>query len=234
MAPYGIARMGERRGHREAAGMSERKRKPRSREKSDVDCASCRSLARCWTEPTPLDGMKVRRYQPLERGDVLFRQGETFEAPFVLTSGCIALREILEDGTERIVAFRTPGELIGLEAWANGTYPFTAEAMAPSTVCRLRWSSAGFTDRPAPVLRHLLVKTVNLLDRSTRPWAGLPAMERVRAFVEDFLERSDQPIPMTRAQIGMHLGLAEETVVRALAKMREIAPGDRPRSRRRP
>ena len=49
---------------------------------------------------------------------------------------------------------------------------------------------------------------------------GLPAAERVRVFVEEFLARSNQSLPMTRAEIGLHLGLAEETVVRALAKLR--------------
>jgi CRP/FNR family transcriptional regulator, anaerobic regulatory protein len=222
--------MGRRRGCREALKMPERKRKPRSPANTEVDCASCRSLDRCWTEPVSADSIRVRRHQPLERGDLLFRQGAPFEAPFVLTTGCIALREILENGTERIVAFRTPGELLGLEGWASGTYPFTAEAMAPSTVCRLRWTAAPSADRSAPVLRQLLVKTVDLLGRSARPWSGLPAMERVQVFVEDFLARANQSLPMTRAQIGLHLGLAEETVVRALAKMRErTAPAERPR-----
>jgi CRP-like cAMP-binding protein len=52
------------------------------------------------------------------------------------------------------------------------------------------------------------------------PWAGLSAVERVRAFVADFRSRTDQPLCMTRAQIGQYLGLAEETVVRAMKALR--------------
>ena len=74
--------------------------------------------------------------------------------------------------------------------------------------------------RSAALLRALVSAGSRQLERSAPPWAGLGAMERVRTFLEDFRRRTDQPLPLTRAQIGQYLGLAEETVVRAIARFR--------------
>lgn len=59
------------------------------------------------------------------------------------------------------------------------------------------------------VLKLLLGKLGQQLDQATRPWAGLPAVKRVAAFIEDFEQRAGVAPPMTRAQIGLHPGLAE-------------------------
>jgi CRP/FNR family transcriptional regulator, anaerobic regulatory protein len=127
--------------------------------------------------------------------------------------------ELLESGAERIVAFALPGELIGLESCTRATHRYGAQAASASTLCRLRWGPAGLAARGPGVLRALVAKTAAQLEHAASPWPGLPAVERVRAFVEDFGRRSNQPLPMTRAQIGQHLGLAEETVVRALKRL---------------
>ena len=96
------------------------------------------------------------------------------------------------------------------------TSRYGALALAPSTLCRLRWSTASAGARSATLLRALLGKATTQSGDISMPWPGLPARERVRAFLADFRSRTDQPMPMTRAQIGQYLGMAEETVVRAL------------------
>jgi CRP/FNR family transcriptional regulator len=187
-------------------------------DRREIDCGKCVSAARCWQEHLPIDsGLSVRRLRPLEAGEFLFHQGEAFEAPFIVTSGCIALPETLPNGDERIAAFLVPGEIIGLESWAGGTHLHGAQAVRAATVCRLKWSSRAPTHA---LMKPLLAKLGRQLDRATRPWAGLTAVDRVAAFVSDFEQRAGMAPPMTRLQIGLHLGLAEETVVRALARSR--------------
>lgn len=187
----------------------------------DTDCADCASGMRCWREPVASGaGFLVRRIRPLAAGEVLIQEGAPFAGPYVVTSGCVSVTQLLENGTERIVSFRVPGEIIGLESCSHAAHRYGAQAVSSATVCRLRWTAGGIHARGAPVLRTLLVKASEQLERDTPPWAGLSSVERVRAFVEDFERRTDQPLPMTRAQIGRHLGLAEETVVRAFAELR--------------
>jgi CRP/FNR family transcriptional regulator, anaerobic regulatory protein len=182
----------------------------------EADCGECSSAQRCWRgEATPDAGFLVRRVRLLEVDEELFQQGSTFEAPYIVTSGCMALIELLPDGRERILAFRVPGEMVGLESWNCGVNEYSARAIAQTTLCRLRWNAGSLT-RNATLLRTLLAKSTSAAGRMHTPWPGLSAQERVSRFIEDFRNRTDQPLPMTRAQIGSYLGMAEETVVRSM------------------
>lgn len=190
----------------------------------EVDCAGCAASARCWNETVSASaGFVVRRERPLAAGDVLLHEGEPFAGPFVVTGGCLSLTQLRDNGTERIVAFRVPGEIVGLESVMHRAHRFGAQAVTSTTVCRLRWGPGGLQSRGAALLRALLAKAGDQLDHDISMWAGLSSLERVRAFVEDFERRTDQTLPMTRAHIGRYLGLAEETVVRAFAELRRGA-----------
>jgi CRP/FNR family transcriptional regulator len=186
----------------------------------DVDCGDCSSSRRCWNgAATPGAGFFVRRVRLLETDAELFQQGSPFEAPYIVTSGCMALVELLPDGRERVLAFRVPGEMVGLECWNRGIHEYGARAITQTTVCRLRWNP-GSVSRNATLLQTLLAKSTSTAGRLLAPWPGLSAVERVSRFIEDFRSRTDQPLPMTRAQIGSFLGMAEETVVRAMKTLR--------------
>jgi CRP-like cAMP-binding protein len=89
-----------------------------------------------------------------------------------------------------------------------------------TTVCRLRWGRSGLAGRSAALLRSLVAKGALQLSESAQPWPGLPAIDRVRMFFDDLNRRTNEPPPLTRAQIGQYLGLAEETVVRACSDLR--------------
>jgi CRP/FNR family transcriptional regulator len=186
----------------------------------ETDCGDCRASDVCWQERvSPGTGIVARRVKPLAGGERLVDQGARFEAPFVVTGGCVAVTELLDDGGERIVAFRVPGELVGVESWHGDAHRYSAQAVGSATVCRLRWSASGLAGLPNALVRKLLVKVSAQLDHATRSSPGRSAAERVRGFVDDFAARSTQELPMTRAQIGRHLGIAEETVVRAFARL---------------
>lgn len=193
----------------------------------DFDCADCPHAGSCWGDPPrPGAGIVVTRRVALEPGEPLFRQGDAFDAVYVVASGCLKLRETSANGGERIVAIRTPGEVVGLEGWAQGRHPHAAIAATRATLCRLKMPPRG-NAVSADLLERVLSKAAVQLERASRPWAGGSAVERVAAFVEDLAERlgderlarAASPLPLTRAEIGSYLGLAEETVVRALAKL---------------
>jgi CRP/FNR family transcriptional regulator len=191
------------------------------RSNQETDCGDCRASNVCWQERVePRSGFVARRVKPLAGGERFVSQGAPFEAPFVVTGGCVDVTELLDDGGERIVAFRVPGELVGVESWQCDVHRYSAQAVGAATVCRLRWSASGLAGRPGALVRKLLVKVSAQLDHATRSWSGRSAAERVREFVDDFAARSSRELPMTRAQIGRHLGIAEETVVRAFARLR--------------
>lgn len=208
---------------REAASARERRIRP-----VDADCNGCLAARRCWGGRLPgRSTLLVHREGRLEPGTVLFRQGESFAAAYMVVRGSVRLCDTSEEGIDRIVDFRLPGELAGLEALGSGRYPHTAQAIDEVAVCRLKWPRAERAAASAAFFEQVLLKSAVQLERATRPWAGLPATERVARFLEDLAERLGTPgaplehftLPMTRADIGSRLGLAEETVVRALAHL---------------
>ncbi|MHB1871141.1 MAG: Crp/Fnr family transcriptional regulator [Steroidobacteraceae bacterium] len=192
---------------------------------TETDCASCPSSRRCWGEALPTETVQARREPPLERGTRLIEQGE---APglYIVSSGCLVLRVNQSDGSQRVVGLRLPGELVGLESYAHGQQMYTAQAASPSTVCRLHLPALGTGPAHGALLERLLLKSAAQPDRASAPWAGLPAVERVAAFIENYSQRAHLParedpfkLPLTRADIGSYLGLAPETVVRALGHL---------------
>ncbi len=197
--------------------------------RSEIRCARCPLGRRCWgSKPLPVEGIRGRPQPPLERGARLIRQGEESRSVYLVVAGCLILREAIAEGTERTVGFRLPGEVVGLEGWASGSQAFTAIATDATSVCRVTMVPAGAGCSSAALLEQLLIKCAIRLERSKKLWRGLPALELVAAFLEDFAQRTRvrasvtdlRRLPMTRADIGSCLGLAEETVVRALTELR--------------
>ncbi len=113
-----------------------------------------------------------------------------------------------------------------MEARARGEHPYTARALVATSVCQLNLPPATGMQASNALLERLLLKCAAQLDTAA-PWADLPARERVAAFVADFARRAQGKgspmglirLPMTRADIGSYLGLAEETVVRSLRQL---------------
>ena len=193
---------------------------------SETDCAACPATRRCWgPEPLTADAVHARREPPLERGARLLEQGAA-PAVYLVATGCLVLRMSLPDGSQRVVGLRLPGELVGLESLARGVQPYTAQAATARAVCRLHMPAPGTAAGHGALLERLLLKSAAQPDRAAAPWAGLPAVERVAAFIENYIERAQLPareerfrLPLTRADIGSYLGLAPETVVRALGHL---------------
>lgn len=196
---------------------------------SEIQCARCPSAHSCWgSKPLPAEGIHARPQALLERGARLIRQGDESRSVYLVVAGCLILRETTAGGTERTVGFRLPGEVVGLEGCAGGSQSFSAIAAAATSVCRVTITAAGTGRSSTALLERLLIKCTIRLERSKKLWRGLPALERVAAFLEDFAQRTRikggvtdlRRLPVTRADIASSLGLAEETVVRALTRLR--------------
>jgi CRP/FNR family transcriptional regulator, anaerobic regulatory protein len=175
----------------------------------------------------------TRNRRTLARGEAVFRQGEAFHALYVLRSG--ATRSTLgdADGGHQVIGFGTPGDVLGIDGLLDDAYRTDAVALERSTLCEV----------PFARMEEVLVQIPSLHRRMLRVLGGelaseqqhlvamgrQQAIERVARFVHGLVGKQGRlsrqgdclKLSMSRADIANYLGLAVETVSRALGRMEE-------------
>ena len=164
----------------------------------------------------------------LPRGTVLFRQGEPLRHLYAVRSGTFKLTATDARSREQVIAFRSAGELLGLDGLDDERHHVTAVALDTAETASLpTW---GLRDALAarPDLFEALVKLLGreLLRNQKRIvlLGTLSAEERLAAFLLNFAVKNSAPgmrasefvLPMSRADIASYLALRLETVCRVL------------------
>lgn len=209
-----------------------------SLDKIKVACRDCTLSTLCLPmglRPEDVDRLDaiVKRNRPLQRGDHLFRSGETFRSLYVVKTGAVKTFTQTNDGDEQVVGFHLPGEVLGLDAIQDGQHGCSARALETTAICELPFERLEELSSNVPSLQHqmfrLLSKEIGqeaemmaLLGRST-------AEERVASFLLSLSERfrrrgfsaTDFFLSMSRQEIGSYLGLALETVSRLFTRFQD-------------
>lgn len=209
-----------------------------SLDKIKVACRDCSLSTLCLPmglRPDDVDRLDaiVKRNRPLQRGDHLFRAGDTFRNLYVVKTGAVKTFTQTNDGDEHVVGFHLPGEVLGLDAIQDGQHGCSARALETTAICELPFERLEDLSANIPSLQHqmfrLLSKEIGqeadmmaLLGRST-------AEERVASFLlslsERFRRRGFSPtdffLSMSRQEIGSYLGLALETVSRLFTRFQD-------------
>ena len=162
----------------------------------------------------------------LRREESLFYEGDSADYYFKVVTGAVRSCKLLADGRRHIGDFFLPGDFIGLDAATD--YIFSAEAVTETTVVRYARRSVDALAFQEPKIQRRLLSIVChelsaaqgrmlLLSRKT-------ADERIASFLLGLAVRTGHAervaLPMTRTDIGDHLGLTMETVSRALSQLR--------------
>ncbi|MBL3591442.1 MAG: cyclic nucleotide-binding domain-containing protein [gamma proteobacterium endosymbiont of Lamellibrachia anaximandri] len=93
------------------------------------------------------EGVLLRRL-PVARGETLFQANGVFSSIFAVKSGSFKTYIPSTGKGDRVIGFHQPGELIGVEAVSSGSYPCTARALEPISVCELWISQLPEAGRP--------------------------------------------------------------------------------------
>ena len=162
----------------------------------------------------------------LRRDEALFYDGDAAEYYFKVVTGAVRGCKLLADGRRHIGDFYLPGDFIGLDAEAH--YIFTAEAVTDITLVRyqrrsveaLAWQEPGIGRR----LLSLACRGLTAAQHQMLLLSRMTADERIASFLLAMAARSGDgehvALPMTRTDIGDHLGLTMETVSRALSQLK--------------
>lgn len=175
----------------------------------------------------------VQRNRPLHRSSHIFQTGDKFHSLYVVKTGAIKTYTQCPNGTEQVVGFHLPGEIVGLDGIDCDKHICSAKALETTAVCEVPFECLEELTASIPDLQHQLFR---LMSREITKDTGLmvllgksTAEERLAAFLLSlsvrFQHRGFSPsefnLSMSRQEIGSYLGLALETVSRLFTHLQE-------------
>lgn len=158
-------------------------------------------------------------------------EGQPFEKLHLVSSGSFKCVQTDLEGYEQVLAFAIHGDLIGLDGVGRGRHGSGAVALEDSTVAVLNYHELLTLGRRIPGLETLLhhaAGTEVARRGDTQYLMSAPSSEvRVARFLLQFAQRqaalghSDRRLRlcMTRRDVASYLGVAHETVSRALTAL---------------
>ena len=175
----------------------------------------------------------VGQGEPLPSGSLIYAQGDAPEHLYAVRSGAVKTVMTDADGNEQITGFYLPGEVVGLENLGQSACVAAAVTLGRTAVCALPVDGISALSRQLPDLQQHLFRIMStalradyqrqhLLARGSADrrlasfLLGLAARQRQRR-----LDDRDLRLPMSRADLGNHLGLALETVSRAFGALQD-------------
>ena len=178
-------------------------------------------------------GRIVKHRGPLAKGAFIFRAGAPFRSLYALQSGAAKSYGITRNGEEQITGFHLTGELVGMDAIGAAQHTSSAVALSDNTrVCELPFAHLRAIAERVPALQdellYLLGSALRRDEDVLMLVRRLRAEERVLSFVRSLCERlsrgcgplQEVPLPMSREDMANYLGLAPETLSRALRRLR--------------
>jgi len=203
-----------------------------------VACENC-SLSRLCL-PMGLDDKDITRLdqiinrtKPHHRNDYLFREGDSLKGIYAVKTGSIKTYISREDGSDQVLGFHLPGEIIGLDAIETGTHGCTAKVLETTAVCLIPYEKLEKLSIEIPSLQHQMFR---LMSREITNESNMlillgkrNADERLATFLLSLSQRYKQRgfsatefnLSMSRNEIGNYLGLAVETVSRLFTRFQD-------------
>ena len=178
---------------------------------------------------TPLDLLDVHGTQfAAKRGRVIYSEGETADYCYKLVSGSVRTVKLLSDGRRQVCEFLMPGELLGFGSQSE--YYFTAEAVTDAMLVRYsRKSVDALIEEDSAVAQQVRRLASHDLQGAYERMVLMchkSAQQRVAWFLLNMAERSGTSdddfvlLTMTRTDVADYLGMALETVSRAIGHLK--------------
>lgn len=180
-------------------------------------------------ELSSLHGL-MRHLGPYRAGEVIFREGQPFDAVFAVRAGMVKTRQLDRERREHVLGFHLPGEVVGLNAIYPERFPCDVVALDDAFLCRFSFTDMSMLAARRPVVQQHLFRLLSReLGNLTAMVGDHTATERLAAFLVDLGERhalrgssgTAFRLSMSRGDIASHLRLAAETVSRVLQRFRK-------------
>ncbi len=201
-------------------------------------CKSCSLYDLCLPmglESGDLDRLDsvIKRSKSVSKNNFLFRIGEPLKSIYAIRSGSFKTYLTNPDGTEQIVGFALPGELLGMDAISDERHTCTTKALETSSVCEIPFERLESLAREIPNLQHQLLRLMSKEIQQDQNLmlllAQMPAETRLASFLLGMSERLNKRgyaanefnLSMSRGDIANLLGMAVETISRLLSHFQD-------------
>ncbi|MHB2208044.1 helix-turn-helix domain-containing protein [Methylobacterium sp. CM6257] len=204
-----------------------------SHRRSEDGCVDCKVRLISVCSVLALDELEeleaLSQHLTLDKGQVLFGQGELANSVFNVIEGSLRLARLLPDGRRQVMGFALPGDFLGLAP--EERHSVSAEALTPVKTCRFgRQDFVGVVEAKPHLLKSLHERAGYELTLAQNQMVLLgrrTAEEKVAAFLLSLRERYARTghssvtveLPMGRQDMADHLGLTIETVSRMLTRL---------------
>jgi CRP/FNR family transcriptional regulator, anaerobic regulatory protein len=212
--------------------------KPTVREigQNETKCEDCALFNLCFAQEMSNDEREelnrvLKRQQPVERNAHLFHGGQHLKSVTVVRSGSVKAYQLSQEGDEIVSGFYLPGEIIGLDGFANETHPGFAVALEDSRTCEIPFRDFMNMLNKSPKLNQVMLRLLSEEMTETRELllvvGRLDARTRVALFLlsmsRRLARRNQDPdqfrLTMDRRDIANYLGLTIETVSRTMSAL---------------
>jgi CRP/FNR family transcriptional regulator len=203
-----------------------------------TSCSNCHLRDLCLpcglsgSETESLDRLMFGR-RKVAAGQALYRAGDKFRFIYAVRSGTFKSSLALAGDREQVSGFHMAGELMGLDAIANGAHASTAIALEDTEVCAIQYAhlneaiaqSGNIQLAMAQLMSREIVREHSLM----MLLGSMNAEERLAAFLLNLSQRmkargysaSEFHLRMSRAEIGSYLGMKLETVSRTFSAFQQ-------------
>jgi len=167
------------------------------------------------------------------RNQILFFEGGAAHHLFALNAGLVKMVKSLENGKDRITRILFPGDIFGLEALSQETYPLTAVVLEDSEICSVPREQFFAFLRSNPDISidmiRLLVSEIAEARTQMTSMSFKDARMRVATFLLSLISAGEEnspnscslTLPLTSQEIAEILELSPETVSRTWHALRQ-------------
>lgn len=164
----------------------------------------------------------------LEKGEMLFHEGDKSEGFYVLQSGAVSVFKLTPDGREQIICvFRAPESFAEATLATVETYPANAVALEPSQIIVVQKAPFRELLRRKPELSLQMLGSMSLhlkhLVQTLQDYKG----RQIEGRLVDWLLRHAPTgatwfdLPVTKKNLAGQLGVTSETLSRTFARFRD-------------
>jgi len=170
----------------------------------------------------------------LQKGEVLFREGQNSEGFYIVQSGAINVYRITPDGREQIICiFNPPDTFAEVTMATTETYPADAVALEPSQVILVKKNRFRELILQKPQLSLQMIASMSLhLKHLVQSIQDIKGRQIEYRLADWLLKQAPEPVhgkpvkfrlPVPKKVLAGQLGVTSETLSRTFAKFRNEA-----------